>query len=153
MLGGRRVFFKLSVTNPPRGHPFGGGGYGFVSETRPVRISPGIFSGQASHPMGNCMSLYLIHWLRLFCDLLKSETLHTDNQPFYVCSVGGWHTEDYLYLVRERAGCIEWLDYLAQKTQYNQTYSPNKEQQSKNITKITGRCNKKYSNDHTQNTN
>ena len=53
----------------------------------------------------------------------------------------------------KREGCFECLDYFAQQTQYNQTYSPNKEQQSKNITKITSRCDKKYSNDHTQNTN
>ena len=30
--------------------------------------------------------------------------------------------------------CFECLDYFAQQTQYDQTYSPNKEQQSKNIT-------------------
>ena len=58
-----------------------------------------------------------------------------------------------MYLVREREGCFDCLDYFAQKTQYNHPYSPNKEQQSKNITKITSRCDKKYSNDHTQNTN
>jgi len=41
----KSVFFYFSVTIPPRGRPVGGGVYGFGGESRPVRVSTGIFSG------------------------------------------------------------------------------------------------------------
>jgi len=37
-------------------------------------------------------------------------------------------------LDNEQKGCVECLDYVAQQTHYDQTYSPDKEQQSENIT-------------------
>jgi hypothetical protein len=52
----------------------------------------------------------------------------------------------------QNEGFFACLDYIAQQTHYDQTYPPDKEQQSKNIAPITNRGNKNYSDDHTQNT-